>query len=136
MEQKDYLLREIEKIGLLLRMIINKIISSDENFAIAQEQQFEKEKELLLNEIGFDMEFFLSLESTDIEKYLSKFDGIRGPNIELTADILREMGMKTDGDIARKYFSKALKLYELCNSLDKTFSFARENKISEVKDAL
>ena len=34
MEQKDYLLREIEKIGLLLRYIFSKIAGNGENYAL------------------------------------------------------------------------------------------------------
>jgi hypothetical protein len=34
MEQKDYLLREIEKIGLVLRAILNGLFGAKENLAI------------------------------------------------------------------------------------------------------
>jgi len=136
MEQKDYLLREVEKIGLLLKLIFNKFTSKGENYAITIENQFEKAKELLLKEVGFDIDLFLSLNKSDIEQYLSAFTGIRGSNIELLADVLKEMGMKTKSEKSKIYLDKALKLYELCNSLDKTFSFDRENKISEIKKTL
>ena len=136
MQQKDYLLREIETIGLLLKVIFNKIAGKGENYALTVENQFEEEKELLLHEIGFNIDIFLLLEESGIEHYISKFDGIRGSNIELLADILKVMGMKTDSAITKEYLVRALKLYELCNSLDKTFSFDRESKISEIKKAL
>ena len=134
MEQKDYLLREVEKIGLLLKMIFNKLTSKGENYAITIENQFEEAKELLLKEIGFDTDLLLSLNKTEIQDYISKFNGMRGSNIELLADVLKEMGMKTKGEKSKIYLDKALKLYELCNSLDKTFSLDRENKISEIKN--
>jgi hypothetical protein len=132
MEQKDYLLREIEKIGLLLRMILNKLVGKQENFAVQIERQFEETNELLLNEAGFDLEKFLSLENSEIEQYLSKFEGIKGLNIELFADILKEFGMRTKSVKNKEFLDKALKLYELCSSKDKTFSFEREAKIGEV----
>ena len=136
MQQKDYLLREIEKIGLLLKMIFNKIAGKEENYALTSENQFEEEKELLLHEIGFNIDIFLLIEESGIEHYISKFDGIRGSNIELLADILKVMGKKTDSAKTKEYLKRALKLYELCNSIDKTFSFDRESKISEIKNAL
>lgn len=136
MEQKDYLLREIEKIGLLLRMILNTLVGKEENYAIQIEKQFEETNELLLNEVGFDLDKFLSLEKSEIEQYLSKFEGVKGANIELFADILKEFGTRTKSAKNREFLDKALKLYELCNSKDKTFSFERENKISEVIAAL
>ncbi len=125
MEQKDYLLREIEKIGLLLRMILNTITSRGENNAIVLENQFEEERELLLHEIGFNINEFILLESSEVEQYISKYSGIRGSNIELLADIIKEFGMKSESNISKACLEKALKLYELCNSLDKTYSIAR-----------
>lgn len=136
MEKRDYLLQEIEKIGILLRMILNKITMRGENNAISLENQFEEEKELLINEIGFNIDEFLSLETSEIEDYLSKFRGVRGSNIELLADILKEIGMKGENKISKAYLEKALKLYEQCNSLDKTYSFDRESKIEEIKNIL
>ena len=136
MQQKDYLLREIEKIGLLLKMIFNKIAGKEENYALTVENQFEEEKELLLHETGFNIDVFLLIEESGIEQYISEFDGIRGSNIELLADILKAMGDKTDSAKTKEYLKRALRLYELCNSIDKTFSFDRERKINEINNAL
>jgi len=136
MQQKDYLLREIEKIGLLLKMIFNKIVGKEENYAITVENQFEEEKELLLHETGFNIDVFLSIEESGIENFISEFDGIRGSNIELLADILKAMGEKTDSAKTKEYLKRALRLYDLCNSIDKTFSFDRESKISEIKNII
>ena len=136
MQQKDYLLREIEKIGLLLKMVFNKIAGKEENYALTVEKQFEEEKELLLHETGFNIDVFLLIEESGIEQYISEFDGIRGSNIELLADILKAMGDKTDSAKTKEYLKRALRLYELCNSIDKTFSFDRERKINEINNAL
>jgi hypothetical protein len=132
MEQRDYLLREIEKIGLLLRMIFNKLIGKEESYSIPVENQFAAVKGSLLHEIGFDIDLFLSLEETEVEPYISKFNGISGSNLELLADILNEMGVMADAAQRRSYWDKALMIYHLCNSLDKTFSLDRERKISEI----
>ncbi len=134
MEKRDYLLREIEKIGMLLAMIINRISGNKESYAIRMEKQFEEEKEMLLREAGFDLEFFISLEKAEVEPYISKFEGITGSNIELLADMLKEMGLNTNSDIRNEYLEKAMNLYELCTTLDKSFSIDREFKISEIKN--
>jgi hypothetical protein len=136
MEQKDYFLREIEKIGIVLKMIFAKLAGSKENFAITIENHLNETKRMLLNETGFDLDVFLSLNDSEIEAYLSKFHGMNGANIELLADILQSMGMKAEAALSKEYLKKALKLYELCNSLDKTFSFERENKINEIRNIL
>jgi len=58
MEQKDYFLREIEKIGLVLRTILSSFIGKNDNFAITIKNDFEKTNEQLFNEIGFDLNIF------------------------------------------------------------------------------
>lgn len=136
MERRDYLLQEIEKIGLLLRMILNKITSRAENGAISLENQFEEEKELVLNGMGFDLDKFLSLKASEIGEYLLNFNAIRGANIELLADVLTEMGMNDKSKSSNAYLEKALMLYEHCSSLDKTYSFDRESKINEIKNII
>lgn len=136
MEQKDYLLREIEKIGLLLRAILNKLKFSSDNVAITLEKEFEDEKAMLLNEVGFNIDEFASLNDSEIEQYISNFEGFRGSNIELLADVLMEAGFKATNNLTTAYFEKALKLYEQCNSLDKTYSVEREGKIEELRSIL
>ena len=134
MEKRDYLLREIEKIGILLSMLLNKIAGKKENHAIRLENQFEEEKELLLKDIGFDLDLFVSLDKGEIQDYISRFDGIKGANIEMLADLLKELGMQSPVSTRKEYFEKALNLYELCTSFDKTFSVDREFKIRQIKD--
>jgi hypothetical protein len=136
MEQKDYLLREIEKIGVVIRMIFAKISGKDMNDSVALENQFEQSKELLLRETGFDTELFLTLEKTDAEAYISKFTGLNCANIEILADVFKETGMRTSPEKQEQYLESALHLYSLCNRMDKTFSFERENKIREILEVL
>jgi len=115
-------------------MIFNKITHKDENNAITSERKLQESKEMLLKEVGIDIDKFLSFDESEIKQYMSQFDGFNVSNIEYLADILNELGM--DSSITKEYLKKALKLYELCNSLDKTFSFERERKIDELKNTL
>jgi hypothetical protein len=84
MEKRDYLLREIEKIGMLLSMIFNKIAGKEANYAITIENRFEEATELMLKETGFDMNHFISLGKPDAEQYLSGINGFKGVNPEST----------------------------------------------------
>jgi hypothetical protein len=137
MEQKDYLLREIEKIGIVLRMILNKIAGMNEVSAdLNSEQQFEAARGMLLLESGFDLEKIISLEKTETGNYISDFKGLSAANIEVLGDILNEIGMNANPEASKEYLERALMLYELCNSTGKTFSFEREGKISQVKSRL
>jgi hypothetical protein len=136
MEQKDYLLREIEKIGLLLRAIIDSFFIKNENLSITIENHFEQTKEMLLSEIGFDLRKLLTLNETDTNIYLLQFKGMSSENIELLAETIAQLGFTEESDHKRLYFEKAIQLYELCERTDKTFSMNRKRKIEKIKRAL
>ncbi len=136
MEQKDYLLREIEKIGLLLKLIFNKIAGKDASQAKTAENQSEEAKKILLLEAGVDLDLLVSMKETALGPYLSGMKGMNVSNIELLADIVKAIGMDADSATSQGYLQVALRLYTLCNSSDRTFSFERENKISGIKNML
>jgi phosphorylcholine metabolism protein LicD len=134
MEQEDYLLREIEKTGIVLKMIFNKLAGNNENSANTVEYKIADAKAILLSETGFDVNLFLSLKDSETEQYIFGFQWSKGSNTELLADIFKITGMETDRELSKICLQRALQLYELCNSSDKTFSFERESKISELKN--
>jgi len=136
MEQEDYLLKEIEKIGIVLKMIFNSIACKAGISALTIENRFIAAKGILSRETGFDIDEFLALNESAIEKYLLNIHMFNGANIELLADILKEIGMNSEQRHENKYLTKALHLYEMCNAADRTFSFERENKINNIKEVL
>ena len=77
---------------------------------------------------------FLSPEKAN--DYICTFQGFNVENIETLAACISEIGFNNQNDNSQKYLEKALQLYELCSVKSKTFSFEREGKISEIKNAL
>ncbi|MDX2444544.1 MAG: hypothetical protein QNK30_12160 [Bacteroidales bacterium] len=136
MEQKDYILREIEKIGQMLNMIRKKIVGAEMNNSLPVDFQFEEIKNKMISETGFDIDDFLMLENEESEQYISNYKGFNVANIQFLADIITVLAMKTDPDTKNVYLNKALYLYEHCNSIDKTYSLAREQKIYNLKNIL
>jgi hypothetical protein len=133
MGQEDYLLREIEKIAIMLRFILGKLTGNKENPAITIEKQFEDTNELLFNEINFDLDTFLSLNESDSREYISHFKGNSPENLELLAEIIFQFGLNKNRGGQSAYFQKALQLYEFCNLTDKTYSLDREARINKIK---
>lgn len=121
MEQKDYMLREIEKIGLIINSIRQKLFGGGDNLSLTTQEQFQTLSERLYDEINFDLDKFLMSSKEDSINYLSAFNGFSVENIELLAEMVSE-----------KYPSKALQLLEYCNSLSKTYSFEREQMIAKL----
>jgi hypothetical protein len=56
MERRDYLLREIEKIGMIMSAIRQKVFGGKDNLAITIEQQMVALKGMLLNDANLDFD--------------------------------------------------------------------------------
>lgn len=136
MEQKDYLLREIEKIGLIIRAIRQRLFGGKDSFAINIEQQVETEKGMLIRDLNFDLDKFLLLNEEETDIYLNKFEGFNVENIEYLAEVISKIGLSEKFDKSVIYLEKALLLYELVNRKSKTYSEEREKKIITIKKAL
>jgi hypothetical protein len=136
MEQKDYILREIEKIGWVIRAILQKIFGGRDALSVNPEQQMRETKEMLLNEINFDLDAFLLLDLETTGQYLDKFKGFNVENTEGLAECIAQMGFKDQSGKSKCYLEKALQLFELCNLKSKAYSFEREKNIAKIKNAL
>ncbi|MEA4935126.1 MAG: hypothetical protein VB102_00645 [Paludibacter sp.] len=136
MEQKDYLLREIEKIGLIIRAIRQRLFGGKDSFAVNIEQQVEAEKGMLFRELNFDLDKFLLLDVEETNNYLNKFEGFNVENIEHLAEVIFQIGFNENFNKSRIYLEKALRLYELVNRKSKTYSTEREKKIITIQNVL
>jgi len=135
-EQKDYLLREIEKIGLIISAIRQKLFGGNDNLSVTVENQFETLKEMLLTETNFDLDKFLSLNIEESNEYICSFKGFSAENIEHLAECISEICLRDKYRGSKNYLEKALQLYELCNSKSKTYSLERETTINSIKSVL
>jgi len=136
MEQRDYIMREIEKIGALLRAIRRRLFGGKRSEELDLNDQFESAREELLNETNFDLNTFLHPDTEYTNEYILGFAAFSAENIELLADFLAEIGFSEDSSNSKKYLEKALQLYDLCALKSNAFSFEREKKMNAVKSAL
>ena len=140
MEQRDFLLREIEKIEVMLKTLLNsllpKFLSNKDNIAITDEKQTDNAKVMLNEETGFDLDKYLHLNTADSNEYISGFKGFSVENIELLAECVFQIGLNDTSDNSGKYLEKALQLYELCNTKSKTYSLEREEKMQTIMNIL
>lgn len=136
MNQRDFLLKEIEKVGIIINIIFQKFFRANIYPEIAIEKQLEDTKELLLNEIDFDLDKFLYLSYEELKEYLSTIGGFNIENIDLLADTLHQIGAEGNFSDSYIYIEKSLQLYNICNLISKTFSLEREAKIVKIKEHL
>jgi len=136
MLQRDYILREIEKIGAIINAIRQKLFGGKGNSNIILEKQLEDAKGMLLSEANFDLETFLDLNIEKSNEYICNFEGFNVENMELLAEYIAQIGFNDQCENPKNYLGKALQLYELCNSKSKTYSFEREANIRAIKNVL
>lgn len=136
MEQKDYIKREIEKIGLIMTSIRQKLLGGKESTAISVESSYENTKNILLNSVNFDLDKFLAEDKTTSNNYISTFQGFNVENLDFLASYLMQLGMNPETLNSRKYLEKSLQLLELCNKKDKTYSTERETSIEWIKNSI
>ncbi len=91
---------------------------------------------MLLNDINFDLEVFLNLDLDESEKYLNSFEGFDASNMDELAELMAQIGFMEESDQSKTYLKKALELFELSGLKSKTYSFERQSKISNIKNAL
>jgi hypothetical protein len=128
MEQKDYLLREIEKIGVLLKALVAKLFGKESDLSIPGINRFEEVGNDLLEFAAFDMTSFLQMEHHEAIEYLKGFKGFNAGNIEHLSIILESLGADASPDRRASLLEKALLTLDYGIALDKTFIFEREHR--------
>jgi len=92
MEQRDYILREIEKLGVILRAIMTKIFGGNANNPLPQEKQFEEVTQELLENANFDLRAFIRMDDARAISYLDERRDFNIQNLEDLALILEKLG--------------------------------------------
>jgi len=166
MEQRDYILREIEKLGMLLRAIVTRVFGGNANNAVQEEKQFDEVTSVLMENAGFDLKAFIRMDDARAIKYLQDRRDFNIPNLEDLALILEKLGaadpLATEPlpplplnaepgikeplmagpvklqlvEIRNLSLKKALLILEHCRDKDRTYSFERESRIGALKTVL
>lgn len=136
MERRDYILTEIEKIGVILTAIKQKLLGGKENSAITLNKQMVETKNILLDELNFEVDKFLALGMDESIEYLDSFKGFNVDNTDGLAEYFSRLSFRDNSAKSKEYLGKALQLYTISNLKSKTYSLEREMHIMEIKNAL
>ncbi len=119
MEQKDFILREIEKLTAILEAILGKI--QNNNNQTIEFKNLEKE---LISEFSITIQDFLEMEYSNLDSFFRKYKSFDLSNIELLADVFAQL--------STSHQKKAIDLYQYLDEKTKTFSYARSLKIQNL----
>ena len=125
MEQRDYLMREIERMSQILAKLIGKVIGLN---PVNYEVEIKKINNVLSSEFGFELE---ELEGIDSSKFTEIIKNIDKSNIELLLKLLSEIIDKIiELEKDNKYnindlCKKAILIIDQIDNKTKTFSMER-----------
>jgi hypothetical protein len=134
MERRDYLLTQIQQLGRFLRRLIEMMMgkSSSSNLEELMNQQHQEFKE----SCGFDIELLTTPVFEELKEAIITNNSYNPENIQLLADYMTLLASKNIDTPPTKIYrlkQNALKLYELLEVSEKTFSLERQAKMAELR---
>jgi len=134
MEQRDFLMREIEKIGKMLLAIIGRLKKA------VKADYFEQEIEMIDTDIisitGISLKELLRLPEDELLLTLEKTESFDDANLELFADMLTEISSGLDKKESRETIMKSIRILEMIDSRSRTYSFERQSKLESLRGSL
>ena len=125
MEQRDYLMRQVEQLGLVLEKIFSKLLNLKDNSI----ESIVAVNQVFTEELGFDMTQINDEKWIDILKNKMNFDNV---NLEKLADIflfIAENNLTNERD---QLYQKCLIIYQYLEKSTRTYSFERNFKIKNL----
>jgi len=134
MEQRDYILREIEKISVMLLTMLGKFKR------IKSKKQFEQERAMvdqyMEESSGLTIDKLLSITEEELVSYINVKEGFDPGNMGLLADLLNVFAENLPENESRNLNKKSVLILEYIDHATRTFSLERSLKINEIKRKL
>lgn len=136
MASRDYLIRQIEEMGLFLAILLRRILKmKEENQQAAIESVV---KEALFQELKLDIDQVVVLENADFLA-VAKQHFTSEDQLEKLADILKVLGQDVGASLSLpkiNYLLKSLFLFTHLQETSSVFSYERRTKIMELQELL
>ena len=135
MQQRDFLMRQIEQMAQAFAALIRRLLGM-------KTENTEKETELATNELlkeqlNTSIKELLSIPIGEISEFIVKEKGLDESNLEVFADLLiLNAKVKSNHTDQLKLYKIALEVYQWIDNKSRTFSMERQNKIREIEEFL
>ncbi len=136
MASRDYLIRQIEEMGVFLAILLRRILKMKEENQQATVESVVKES--LLQELKIDIDQVIMLENEEflplVKTYFTSND-----QLEKLADILKVLGQNSGQLLSlthANYLRKSLFLFIHLQETSSSFSYERRTKILELQELL
>ncbi len=131
MAQEDKIKRELDRIGMIIGMLVNKLLDKHN----VPEEAIKDIMQQVQDELSIDLEAFLNVEKEDGLHFLVNQKKFSIENLRNFGDLLYELGYKTN-DRHRKdqLLTKACDVYEyVSNNANGTLFLDVEYRLKELK---
>ena len=136
MASRDYLIRQIEEMGIFLSILFRRLLKMKEENQ--QEQMASAVREELIQELKLDIDQVIMLENDEflslIKTYFTSND-----QLDKLADILKVIGQDASQSFSltkANYLLKSLFLFTYLQETSSAFSYERRTKIMELQKTI
>ena len=136
MASRDYLIRQIEEMGVFLAILFRRILKMKEENQ--QEQMGAVVREALMQEMKLDIDQVVVFENEDflsiVKEHFTSDD-----QLDKLADILKVIGQEIDHSFSltkANYLRKSLFLFTHLQDSSTSFSYERKIKIQELEELI
>lgn len=134
MEQKDYLMRQIDQLGQVLATILGKFLRLKTEGQVLEGIEYARQS--IKEEFDIDLDYILSLGFDKSIELLMNKHKMTINHVETFTDILLETAENNDIIKQNQIYSKCLELFEFVNKNDKNISFERFQKIENLRNII
>ena len=132
MERRDLIQDQIEKLGAVLAKMLTKILSLKSQGQAYESIQIVNQD--LKDELG--IEDFLMLNIDEFQVLLEKNQNFNSDNLEKLANNLILIAEDLEAEKSENLYKKSLKILELVNKKDLTYSHERFAKMKNIESIL
>ena len=136
MERRDYLLQQIQMMGLFLQKLIARMLKREENEGTDEIHDMVRSE--INKELNLDIDEMILLRDEDFFSIL-KEKKFTDSHLEQLGQILYMLGKPDDITISlgkRNYLQKSLAIYNEIEMQSRSFSMERNERIMEIKQLL
>lgn len=137
MEQRDYIMKEIEALGKMLGTMVKFLLGLKHGTSTAQ--GIEIVSQTLQSEVDLDLDMLLSIDPDNLIDYLlTNNKGFNEENLNKLAEILFTIAeyMPVEDPKRFLYYKRSLVIYEYLDKVQKTFSLDRHLRLEQIKNLL
>jgi len=138
MEQRDYLMRQIEQAGRALAKVMADLTGLKNQGKV--HEGIEQAEQSLQDELDLSIEKMTGIPLDQFIHTLKEKEHMFAENFEQTADLLVEIaeGYRQQGSLekSRALYQRALVLYEYVEEAGSSFSFNRHSRMQKIKELL